>query len=101
MSQETCLDCYRKHIATAMAFEDEARIGDGYPLHKWLAVGELHAAEKEVIKSYPMLAAMTREHRVNYQMNDIHIPTLELIELASQLADSEEKEDEIDGEDDK
>lgn len=92
MAQETCLDCYRKHVATAMVFEDEAAIGNGYPLHKWLAVGELHAAEKEIHKDYPILAQMTREHRVAYQVDNTPVPTCQLIELANQLENSEENE---------
>lgn len=91
MAQETCLNCYRKHVATAMVFEDEATIGNGYPLHKWLAVGELNAAEKEVAKDFPLLSQITRQHRIAYQEEGIPVPTLELIELANQLEDSEEK----------
>lgn len=91
MAQETCLDCYRKHVATAMVFEDEASIGNGYPMHKWLCVGELHAAEKEVRRDYPILAQITREHRVAYQVDDVPVPTVELISLATELEESEEK----------
>jgi hypothetical protein len=92
MAQKACLDCYRKHIATAMVFEDEASIGSGYPLHKWLAVGELNAAEKEINEKYPLLAQITREHRIAYQQNGIPVPTLVLIDLANQLEEDEEKE---------
>lgn len=90
MSQESCLDCYRKHIATAMVFEDEASICGAYPLHKWLAVGELNAAAKEVTKEYPILAAMTREHCLAYQQDDVSIPTCDLIQLANDLEKDEE-----------
>ena len=97
MSQDTCLDCYKKHIATACVFEDEAAIGVGYPLHKWLAIGELNAAEKEVVKNYPMLAQITREHRIAYQVDNTPVPTLMLIELAEQLTESlENTENETD-----
>jgi len=94
MAQDTCLDCYRKHVATAMVFEDEAAIGSDYPLHKWLAVGELHAAEKEVRKDFPILAQMTREHRLAYQVDNVAVPTIMLIELACQLEENEENPDE-------
>jgi len=96
MAQETCLDCYRKHVATSMVFEDEAAIGNDYPLHKWLAIGELHAAEKEIRKDYPILAQMTREHRLAYQLDNVPVPTITLIALAGELEDSEEKDEEID-----
>jgi len=92
MAQESCLDCYRKHIATAMVFEDEASIGMGYPLHKWLAVGELNAAAKEVSKEYPILAAMTRDHCKAYQDEDEPVPTTELIFLANELEKEEKNE---------
>ena len=92
MAQIPCLNCYRKHIATAMVFEDEAGIGEDYPLHKWLAVGELHAAEKEIYRQYPVLAEMTRAQRIMYMNDDIPINTLELIELACQLEEKENSE---------
>jgi hypothetical protein len=68
-----------------MAFEDEARIGNGYPLHKWLAVGELRAAAKEVVKEYPILAAITRDHYLAYKHDDVPVPTCDLILLANEL----------------
>jgi uncharacterized protein (DUF1697 family) len=92
MAQESCLDCYRKHIATSMVFEDEAEIGHGYPLHKWFAIGELHAAEKEIRKIYPFLAQITREHRLAYQHDNTPVPTEELLDLAQQLEDDENEE---------
>lgn len=100
MAQKTCLDCYRKHVSTAMVFEDEASIGNGYPNHKWFAVGELNAAEKEVRLEFPLLAQITREHRIAYQTDNIPVPTEELIELANQL-DQEENVQEKENLDDK
>lgn len=91
MAQETCLDCYRKHIATAMVFEDEAAIGNDYIDHKWLAVGEMHAAEKEVRWKYPVLAQMTRERRLAYIQYNQPVPTIELIKMATELALAEEQ----------
>lgn len=81
--QSTCLDCYRKHIATAMVYENESRLG--YPLHHWLAVGELCAAENEVVNKYPELATTTREYRKKLMIEGSSIPTLELISLATEL----------------
>lgn len=91
MGQESCLDCYRKHIATSMVFEDEAEIGNGYPLHKWLAIGELHAAEKEIRIQFPALAQITREHRIAYQQDNTPVPTEDLLDLAQQLEEESEK----------
>ncbi len=87
--QITCLDCYRKHIATAMSFEDEAAIGDDYLEHKWLAIGELNAAAKECAKKYPILANMTRDYYKAYILNNTPIPTIELIRLATELSEKE------------
>jgi len=93
MSQESCLDCYRKHIATAMSFEDEATIGYGYPLHKWYAIGEMNAAAKEVVKEYPVLAGITRDYCKSYQLDDISLPTDELIRLSLEIEADENKEE--------
>jgi len=85
MSQISCLDCYRKHVATAMVFEDEATIGNAYPVHKWFAVGELNAAAKEVVAEFPILSQMTREHCLAYQNEGVSVPSEELIGLANEL----------------
>lgn len=81
--QLTCLICYRKHIATACVFENESHLG--YPLHRWLAVGELCAAENEVINKYPELAATTRDYRIKFMSEGVPVPTLDLIALATDL----------------
>ena len=91
MSQISCLDCYRKHIATAMVFEDEASIGDAYPIHKWFAIGELNAAAKEVVAEFPILAQMTREHCLEYQVNGTSIPSEELIQIANEIEEKDEE----------
>lgn len=95
MAQESCLDCFRKHIATAMVFEDEAEIGNGYPMHKWLAVGELNAAAKEVSKDYPVLANITRQHTLAYQYYGNRFPTVEILELSTNIEKDEENTEEF------
>ena len=89
--QISCLNCFRKHIATAMVFEDEAAIGGAYPLHKWLAIGELNAAEKEVAWNFPILATITRNHRIAYQEDNVPFPTLDLIKMADDLENAEKE----------
>jgi hypothetical protein len=81
--QVSCLDCYRKHIGTANAYENESHLG--YPSHKWLAIGEICCAENEVLNKFPELAATTREYRKAYMDQGIPIPTLQLIDLATDL----------------
>jgi len=76
-----------------MVFEDEAEIGLAYPLHKWFAIGELNAAEKEIRVEYPLLAQITRQHRIAYQVDCIPVPSAELISFANELEDSETKDE--------
>jgi hypothetical protein len=92
-----CLQCFCKHIATANVYEEEAKLG--YPLHKWLAVGQLAAAENEVLTKYPELSETTREYRKQFMDNDSPVPTLELINLALNILEEENKKDilKIDG----
>ena len=66
-----------------MTYENESHLG--YPLHLWLAVGELCCAENEVLNKYPELAATTREYRKKLITEGACIPTLELIALATDL----------------
>lgn len=81
--QLSCLNCYRKHISTSMVYENESHLG--YNLHLWLAIGELCAAENEVLFKYPELASTTREYRIKLMTEGVPIPTLELISLATDL----------------
>lgn len=85
--QVSCLNCYRKHIATANVYENESHLG--YPLHRWLAVGELCCAENEVLNKYPELAATTREYRLKLMMEGVPVSTLDLITLATDLESME------------
>lgn len=92
--QISCLNCYRKHVATANVFENESHLG--YPLHRWLAVGELCAAENEVLNKYPELAATTREYRLKLMTEGVPVPTLELITLATDLESMEKASEKVD-----
>lgn len=87
MMQKTCLDCYRKHIAKANVLENEYNLG--YPLHKYLVIGELACAEDEVLEQFPKLAEKTRECRNEFYMDDIPVPTMELLKLSVELERSE------------
>lgn len=81
-----------------MVFEDEASIGNAYPIHKWFAVGELNAAAKEIVVEYPILSQMTREYCLAYQVDNTPVPSEELIEIANQLEKEQEKQEERDTE---
>ena len=89
--QESCLECYRKHITKANVFENESLLG--YPLHKFLACGELACAEDEVLMDYPNLAEVTRDHRINYISDNISIPTLELLQKSIDIENFGEEEE--------
>jgi hypothetical protein len=91
--QENCYFCTRKHLGYAEAFMQEAI--NGYPLHKWLAVGQMCAAEGEIMPNHPEMAEEIRKHRVEY-MNSMyyHFPIVELVEkvtiLAAEFGDNED-----------
>lgn len=84
-SRKTCLDCTRKHLSQAAVLMEEAL--QGYPDHRWLAVGHLAEASAESLDQYPDLAKEIRAHRVAY-MNDpaYKVPVVALIGKASALA---------------
>lgn len=81
-----CLNCTRKHLAYAEVLMGEACLG--YPAHADLAIGQLHAAELEILEKYPEIAKRIREERLNYEDAvdawspwAYHVPTMELLEL--------------------
>lgn len=84
----TCLDCVRKHLAAADVLMDEAR--QGYPEHRWRAIGNLVEAARESAVRFPELAAQIRAQRLKLEKNPRHlVPFLGLIEDASRLAQAE------------
>jgi hypothetical protein len=61
MLRESCIDCTRKHIGSAIVLFTESMLG--YPEHFWIAIGHLGQAEEESIKDFPELAKMIRKIR--------------------------------------
>lgn len=57
----SCLLCARKHLAQASILISEA--AQGYPEHKWLALGHLAEAGDELIRDFPILAQRMRDER--------------------------------------
>jgi hypothetical protein len=57
--RNTCLNCYRKHVAQAQVLLWESL--KGYPSHIWLAVAHLEEACEETEAEYPELAATTQK----------------------------------------
>lgn len=57
----TCLNCVRKHIGQAVVLLGESM--QGYPAHRWLAIGHLGEAGEECVERYPKLAEEIRTIR--------------------------------------
>jgi len=62
--RETCLFCALKHLSQALILIQESR--QGYPLHRWLAVGHMAEAADELLEDYPEFANHIRKMRVSY-----------------------------------
>jgi hypothetical protein len=61
--RHSCLDCVRKHIASANSLMIEYLQTYGH--HIWLAVGELAQAERESIAQYPRITQKIRDARLD------------------------------------
>jgi hypothetical protein len=82
--RDSCLDCVRKHLAQAACLMDEAL--QGYPQHRWLAVGHLAEASSECLDAHPALAQKLREHRLAYMRDPSYkVPVVDLIAKATDL----------------
>jgi hypothetical protein len=76
----TCTYCARKHLAQALILMQEAV--QGYPEHRWLAIGHLAEAADELLKIYPEMAHKIRRERKRYESNWTdtgHVTVMELI----------------------
>lgn len=86
----SCLYCARKHLGQAEVLMAEAI--NGYPLHKWIAVGHMAEAEHELLNFSKELADDIRKHRLEYMVNDNYFfPTLDIIQKINNLEPSHEK----------
>lgn len=78
----SCPDCARKHLAQAQVLLQEAQ--QGYPDHRWLAIGHLGEAADEIIQALPQVAASIREHRKRLETDPAYpVPALALIQAIS------------------
>lgn len=69
-----CADCTRKHIAQAIVLINESH--QGYPAHRWLAVGHLAEAADESMGKWPDVARELREERLKLMDDMMYIPDL-------------------------
>lgn len=88
MSRPQCSGCFRKHLAQAVVLMDEAY--NGYPIHRWLAMGHMAEAESEMRTLNTDLAKKCRALRLQIQDNKFLDPKkdpdiMELLFCADQL----------------
>lgn len=91
--RRSCLDCVRKHLASAGIFIKETKLG--YPDYDIWVIGELEHAADESLRENKDLAQLIREHRLQWMVNKEHyIPIEELNKYikACQLADASKLE---------
>jgi len=71
-----CIDCARKHIAQAIVLLNETF--QGYPDHRWLAIGHLAEAADELIadKDFEPVAVHLRQERLRLQEDFEYRPLL-------------------------
>lgn len=75
----TCLYCASKHISQAIVLLLEGP--QGYPLHRWLAVGHLAEAGDELVVKFPALAQKTRGIRLKIMGQSEGFDPLSLMDL--------------------
>jgi hypothetical protein len=73
VSRPSCLNCVRKHLGQAIVLLGEAQ--QGYPNHKWLAVGHMAEAAEECLE-FPEIANLLRAERLNIMDNPEYTPNL-------------------------
>lgn len=85
--RESCLSCGKKHIAKAIILLSESKLD--YPLHKWLALGNLSEAEDELVNEYPKLANRIRQARIDIELGNYSGNLLDFIEELEMLENEE------------
>ena len=79
--RESCILCGLKHVSKAIILLSEAQLG--YPMHLYLALGNLSEAEDELVDEYPDLATEIRNLRLDI-MEDVSEGT-KLIDIMYKL----------------
>ena len=73
--RKPCPDCVRKHLAQACVLCQEAL--QGYPAHRWLAIGYLAEAEAEIEGMSPAMAERFRDERKALESDPGYQPPFE------------------------
>jgi hypothetical protein len=77
-----------KHVTQAGILTMEAR--QGYPHHRWWALGHLAEASDELVADYEEQANEIREYRKQYEDDeDVQLPYHEIIAMLSKLIEGE------------
>jgi len=82
-----CANCVRKHLGQAAALLQESL--QGYPEHKWLAIGHLAEAEAESQNSFPEFALKLRESRKLIESEEGFPDIVSLISEVNGLVDAD------------
>lgn len=85
--RDNCLNCARKHLASALIIALEVRVGALDIHHKWLVIGHISEAEVELVIKWPHLALELREHRKAYEDDGDYI--LPLMDYIRRIGDEE------------
>lgn len=89
MIRNQCILCGIKHCAKAIALLTESRLG--YPLHRYLAAGEIAEMESETMQ-WPDLAIKAREERTKMMEDPQYEPDMMgLLEEAVKILNEERK----------
>jgi len=89
--REPCLSCLMKHISKAIILLSESQLG--YPLHFWLALGNLSEAEDEIVDLYPEFAKKIREIRLGLEIGTVtYEEVMALLEEADEIKRSDEND---------
>ena len=71
-ARQPCAHCAKKHLCQAMVLLDESM--NGYPEHRWLAMGHVAEAESEIAGLYADIAGTLREARKTMDDDRSYVP---------------------------
>jgi len=85
MPRKPCANCARKHLGQAIVLLQESL--QGYPSHRWLAVGHIAEAEAEIGAVCPDIMEVLRKARKQMELDDEYVPDLMpvIIEISSRV----------------
>ena len=89
-----CYNCPRKHLAQAQILMTEAE--QGYPTHRWLAIGHMAEASDEIRAFSVTISDRIRGDRKDYEaVAGFRVPILDLIDLITELEEIDTREESV------